>query len=57
MSKRFRGKGLLNLPARGRGTCPICQRTRIKNLYEILTKDGGRITVCKGCRKKKVDTA
>lgn len=53
MSKRNRGKGLLHLPTRGRGTCPVCKTERIKLLYEIIIKNGSNLTVCKKCRKKK----
>ena len=52
MAKTHRGKGLLNLPARGRGTCPVCKRTRIKLLYNKVLSDGGIIKVCKICRNK-----
>jgi C4-type Zn-finger protein len=53
MSKKYRGKGLINHPSRGRGTCPVCQTKRIKVLYDIITKDGNNLTVCKRCRYKK----
>lgn len=52
-SKAHRGKTLLNLPAHGRGTCPICKATGIKLLYEV-DSDGKRIKVCKRCHAKKV---
>jgi hypothetical protein len=51
MGKSHRGKGLVKLPARGRGTCPLCGRTRIKLLYPRV-KDGETIQVCKFCREK-----
>lgn len=54
MSKKNRGKGLINLPSRGRGTCPICKATRIKLLYDSLQKDGTKLTVCKRCQHKKI---
>ena len=62
MSKAHRGKGILDLFARGRGTCPICGATGIKLLYE---QDAGdkKIKVCKPCKaaikhgKKKVPVA
>ncbi|WP_169735935.1 hypothetical protein [Alkaliphilus transvaalensis] len=54
MAKKSRGKGLINLPSRGRGTCPICKKERIKILYEVLQANGGKLTVCKGCRHKTV---
>lgn len=53
-SKPHRGKTLLKLPSHGRGTCPVCNATRIKVLYEIITGDGNKITVCKRCQNKKI---
>ena len=50
--KLHRGKTLWPNPTRNRGTCPVCESTRIKLLYEI-TKDGEKLTVCKKCRNKK----
>ncbi len=52
MAKTHRGKGLLKLPARGRGKCPICQATRVKVLYERTAPDGSLVKVCKRCRRK-----
>lgn len=52
-SKNHRGKTLWRLPARGRGTCPACNRTRIKLLYETLLEDGSMKKVCKECNKKR----
>ncbi len=52
MAKTHRGKGLVRLPARGRGTCPICKATRIKVLYERTAPDGATVKVCKRCRRK-----
>ncbi|MGG1638585.1 hypothetical protein AB4Z45_14050 [Paenibacillus sp. MCAF9] len=49
MAKSKRGRTLWNLPSRGRGTCPTCNRTRIKLLYPRATKNGSSITVCKRC--------
>ncbi|HEX2906609.1 MAG TPA: hypothetical protein VHO69_07110 [Phototrophicaceae bacterium] len=51
MPKPHRGRTLWKLPAHGRGTCPICGRTRIKLLYP-RTIDGVTINVCKNCRPK-----
>ncbi|MDS9471195.1 hypothetical protein [Sporosarcina pasteurii] len=51
MAKRNRGKSLIKLPARGRGNCPKCNRTRIKLLYPYQTENG-TIDVCKKCREK-----
>lgn len=54
MSKKNRGKGLINTPLRGRGTCPICGTARIKLLCPALLFDGTSTNVCKRCRKKKL---
>lgn len=48
MSKNHRGTGLRNLPAHGRGTCPVCKTDNIKLLYE-QTVDGQQVKVCKYC--------
>lgn len=52
MAKRNRGKALKKLPAKGRGTCPICHRKRIKLLYERRTEYNDSLNVCKYCRDK-----
>ncbi len=52
--KIHRGKTLWKLPTHGRGTCPVCNATRIKVLYEIIKNDGSKIMVCKRCQHKKV---
>lgn len=57
MAKTHRGKGLWHLPARGRGTCPVCKATRVKVLYERTAPGGAAIKVCKRCRKKDFPTA
>ena len=49
MAKGHRGKGILDLYARGRGTCPSCGATGIKLLYE-LESEGQKVKVCKPCR-------
>jgi len=49
MSKAHRGKGIRDLFARGRGTCPVCGSTGIKLLYE-QEADGQKIKVCKFCK-------
>lgn len=54
--KPHRGKTLWNLPSHGRGTCPVCKTKRIKVLYPLIAQDGGKTTVCKRCRDKKIDT-
>lgn len=46
MSKNHRGRGLLTMPARGRGTCPVTGQTRVKLLYEI-EMDGKKVMVSK----------
>jgi len=56
MGKEFRGKGLLKLPSRGRGTCPVCKTERIKLLYEITLGNKEKIKVCKRCQHKKIDS-
>lgn len=52
MSKNYRGKGLWKLASRGRGTCPICNATRIKLLYDITSEDGSDLKVCKRCKSR-----
>ena len=49
MSKNHRGKGIRDLFARGRGTCPVCGKTGIKLLYE-QEAEGQKIKVCKFCK-------
>jgi len=53
MSKKNRGKGIIHITARGRGTCPICKTMRIKLLYEILLNNGSKFKVCKRCQHHK----
>lgn len=53
-TKGHRGKTLCKLPSHGRGTCPVCEATRIKVLYEIIAGDGNKIKVCKRCQNKKI---
>lgn len=52
MSKKNRGAGLMNVPYKGRGTCPICQATGIKLLYALKGQDQS-LKVCKRCQNKK----
>jgi len=52
MSKAHRGKGLMSTVNRGRGICPVCQKTHIKVLYEHALPDGTKAKVCKICSKK-----
>lgn len=49
MSKAHRGKGLKEVPAGGRGTCPICGRTGVKVIYEQEI-DGKKVKICKICK-------
>jgi hypothetical protein len=49
MSKAHRGKGIRELFARGRGTCPVCGASGIKTLYE-QEADGQKVKVCKPCK-------
>ncbi|WP_081735334.1 hypothetical protein [Paenibacillus gorillae] len=50
MAKTKRGRALWNLPSRGRGTCPVCNMTRIKLLYSRSKTDGTVLKVCKRCQ-------
>jgi ribosomal protein L37AE/L43A len=47
MSKAHRGKGIRELPAHGRGECPVCKRTNVKILYE---QGDSKVKVCKTCK-------
>lgn len=49
MAKAHRGKGIRELPSRGRGECPVCKRTSVKILYE-QEADGKKFMICKICR-------
>ncbi|WP_353894183.1 hypothetical protein PRVXH_000965 [Proteinivorax hydrogeniformans] len=51
MGKSNRGRGIIDKPNRGRGTCPVCETTGIKLLYDNeLNKEP--VKVCKRCRNK-----
>ena len=62
MAKNHRGKGIRELPSRGRGECPVCKRDNVKVLYE---QDAGekKVKICKICKaaikhgKKSMDPA
>ncbi|MFS1511375.1 hypothetical protein VQL36_02910 [Chengkuizengella sp. SCS-71B] len=54
MAKSKRGKALWKIPTRSRGTCPICNATRIKLLYDIVNEEGENLKVCKRCQKHKI---
>jgi len=49
MAKNHRGKGIKDLPAHGRGTCPVCNRTGIKITHEVKV-DGKTHKICKYCK-------
>ena len=49
MSKGHRGKGINSLVNHGRETCPVCQRTAVKVLYEVMIKEK-TVKVCKTCK-------
>ena len=49
MSKAHRGKGIRELPAHGRGECPVCKRNNIKVLYEQEV-NGAKVKICKTCK-------
>ena len=49
MSKSHRGRGIREVPNRGRGICPVCKRTGIKAMYEYEANEK-KLYVCKQCR-------
>lgn len=49
MSKAHRGKGLIETAAHGRGTCPVCNRSGVKTVYEQEV-DGVKTKICKTCK-------
>ncbi len=49
MSKAHRGKGIRELSAHGRGTCPVCKRDNVKVLYEQEIA-GAKVKICKTCK-------
>jgi RNA polymerase subunit RPABC4/transcription elongation factor Spt4 len=49
MSKPHRGKSIRELFARGRGTCPVCNASGVKLLYE-QDAGGQKVKVCKPCK-------
>jgi hypothetical protein len=53
MSKKFRGKGIINVAGRGKGICPMCQRKSVKLLWNVIGAEGKSIKVCKMCRNHK----
>ena len=46
MSKNHRGRGLISMHKRGRGTCPVTGQTGVKLLYEAEI-DGKKAMVSK----------
>jgi hypothetical protein len=51
MSKNHRGKGILDKYKHGRGTCPICNRTGVKIVYEREI-ESKKVNICKVCNVK-----
>jgi hypothetical protein len=51
MSKAHRGKPLRETPNKSRGTCPSCNRSAIKLMYEVELA-GVKTKVCKQCKAK-----
>ena len=49
MSKAHRGKGIRELPAHGRGICPVCKRVHVKVLFEQEI-DSVKVKICKVCK-------
>jgi len=49
MGKSHRGKGIQDLFAKGRGTCPVCGAGGIKLLYEQEAGEN-KVKVCKPCK-------
>ena len=49
MSKAHRGKGIREMVAHGRGTCPVCKKEGVKILYEQEV-DGNKVSICKVCK-------
>jgi len=49
MAKPNRGKTIRELPSRGRGLCPVCNREGVKVLYE-QEADGKKVKICKTCK-------
>jgi len=49
MGKSHRGKGIQDLFANGRGTCPVCGASGIKLLYEQEAGEQ-KVKVCKPCK-------
>ncbi len=56
MSKAHRGKPLRETPNKSRGTCPSCNRSAIKLMYEVELA-GTKTKVCKQCKAKVTSAA
>lgn len=51
MAKAHRGAGITDLYNHARGTCPVCNRTAIKVMYDQEVS-GTKVQVCKQCNAK-----
>lgn len=51
MAKAHRGAGIRDQVNNGRGTCPVCNRTAIKVMYEVEVGEDKKM-VCKQCNSK-----
>lgn len=49
MSKAHRGKGIRSEANRGRGVCPVCNKSGVKVLYENEI-NGAKLKICKICK-------
>ena len=49
MAKTHRGKGIRDQYAHGRGSCPVCNRSSVKILYEQEAGEK-KLKICKTCR-------
>ncbi len=49
MSKAHRGKGIRAESNRGRGVCPVCNKSGVKVLYENEV-NGAKLKICKICK-------
>jgi transcription elongation factor Elf1 len=51
MAKAHRGAGIRDQHSHARGTCPVCNRSAIKVMYEQEV-NGTKAQVCKQCNAK-----
>ncbi|MCQ2248926.1 MAG: hypothetical protein MJZ50_07925 [Treponema sp.] len=49
MSKAHRGTGIRKEANHGRGTCPVCNKSGVKVLYDQEV-DGKKVKICKVCK-------